>query len=37
MLLASVVDGEAVVTIAGKFFVLKEGEMIVMPAKRRTP
>jgi quercetin dioxygenase-like cupin family protein len=32
--LAYVVDGEAVVTIAGKSFVLKEGELIVMPANK---
>jgi quercetin dioxygenase-like cupin family protein len=32
--LVYVVDGEAGVTIAGKSFVLKEGEMIVMPANK---
>jgi quercetin dioxygenase-like cupin family protein len=32
--LAYIVDGEAVVTVAAKSFVLKEGEMIVMPANR---
>jgi quercetin dioxygenase-like cupin family protein len=32
--LAYAVDGEAVVTIAGKSFVLKEGELIVMPANK---
>lgn len=32
--LAYVVDGEAGVTIAGKSLVLKEGEMIVMPANK---
>jgi len=30
--LVYVVDGEAMVTIAGESFVLKEGEMIVMPS-----
>ena len=32
--LAYVADGEAVVTIVGESFVLKEGEMIVMPADK---
>ena len=32
--LAYVVDGEAEVTIAGKPFLLKEGEMIVMPVNK---
>ncbi len=30
--LVFVVDGEAEITIAGKAYVLKEGDMIVMPA-----
>ncbi|MGA3191067.1 MAG: cupin domain-containing protein [Candidatus Bathyarchaeia archaeon] len=29
-----VVDGEAQVTVAGKSFALKEGEMVVMPANK---
>jgi quercetin dioxygenase-like cupin family protein len=33
--LVYVVDGEAGVTIAGKSFALKEGEMIVIPANKR--
>jgi quercetin dioxygenase-like cupin family protein len=32
--LAYVVDGEAQVTVAGKSFALKEGEMVVMPANK---
>jgi quercetin dioxygenase-like cupin family protein len=32
--LVYVVDGEAEVTISGKTFLLKEGEMIVMPANK---
>ena len=32
--LVYVVDGQAGVTIAGKSFVLKEGEMVVMPANK---
>ena len=32
--LVYVVEGEAWVTVAGKSFVLKEGEMVVMPANK---
>lgn len=32
--LVYVVDGEAQVTVAGKSFALKEGEMVVMPANK---
>ncbi len=32
--LVNIIDGQAEVSISGKLFILKEGEMIVMPADK---
>ena len=32
--LVNIIDGQAEVTISGKLFIVKEGEMIIMPANK---
>ena len=32
--LVNIIDGQAEVTVSGKLFTLKEGEMIIMPANK---